>query len=360
MMIRASAMQYSSTYSAPVSTNSIGSLNSIKLPPKFGFSRVPVHPGALSVAGYADYYDTDTLVYDWFIVDGFLYLVCPKLLNLKPLLLGANIDGYQLRHSDIQDNNRYDLIRLPGGISQEHRIEIPAIGFSGKCQPQNDQRFSGRNVLMTMQKNNRLNWIEDWVKFHVEHHGADAVLLFDNGSDLYPPDAVVRVIANVPGIRECLVVSVPHRYGPHRAPYRGLAKSRFLQPALWNIAKLKYLGGCRASLFIDIDEMVYTNNGRSIFDATVSKYWGYITFSGEWWDSAVDFSVVKHEDHFRESPAGKACPTKYCLTPKSPFWRFSLSVHKFENDLFKLYPSSSEFWYAHHRKITSNWKNRVA
>jgi hypothetical protein len=337
----------------------LASLDSIVVPAELGLARDPVHPGALSVASYSDYYDTSTLVYDRFVSGGYLYLVCPKLLNFKPILLGAKVDGRTLRASEIQAYARYDLVKVPVAGRQQVRLEIPAIGFSGDCSLAEDRRFDGRNVLMTMQKNNRLNWIEDWVRSHVEHHGADAVLIFDNASDAYPAQAVADVLSRVNGVKESLVVTVPHKYGPHQAPYRGLAKTRFLQPALWNIARLKYLGACQASLFIDIDEIVISRSGRSVFDATVSSFWGYMPFRGEWWNSEADHSTITHADHKKEIPAGKPCPTKYCLSPHSPFWSRSLSIHKLESDWFKLFPPSSEFCYAHHRKITSNWKGRV-
>ena len=51
--------------------------------------------------------------------------------------------------------------------------------------------FAGRNCLMTLSRDNALDWIRDWAAFHVREHGADAVLFFDNGSTDYRPEEIL-------------------------------------------------------------------------------------------------------------------------------------------------------------------------
>ena len=73
--------------------------------------------------------------------------------------------------------------------------------------------LADRRVLVTVFKDYPLPWIRDWATFYVRLHGADAVLLYDNGSESYTSDDVAAALSDIPGLREVVIVSWPFRYG---------------------------------------------------------------------------------------------------------------------------------------------------
>ena len=74
--------------------------------------------------------------------------------------------------------------------------------------------FSGLNVLLTLSKDNEIRWIRDWVTFFARRHECDAVLLYDNASTRYGSVDIYTAISSVPGIKACVVVHWPYKYGP--------------------------------------------------------------------------------------------------------------------------------------------------
>jgi hypothetical protein len=71
----------------------------------------------------------------------------------------------------------------------EHPGPIQALGelgsFTFSVSPNESDMFRDRRVIFTMSKDNPIEWILDWVRFNRDIHGADAVLIYDNGSSAY-------------------------------------------------------------------------------------------------------------------------------------------------------------------------------
>ncbi|MDB4353468.1 hypothetical protein N9Z64_01940, partial [bacterium] len=80
---------------------------------------------------YADSYDQTTLWYDAFWRNGRVYLVCPKLINLLPLVRRAciKIDGRRTRISKLRQYRRYDTIELYSSTDPAE-ISMEGEGFS--------------------------------------------------------------------------------------------------------------------------------------------------------------------------------------------------------------------------------------
>ena len=49
--------------------------------------------------------------------------------------------------------------------------------------PLNKPRDEVLLTLSTVQKNNKLKWIKDWIEYYKEVHGVDRVILYDNASE---------------------------------------------------------------------------------------------------------------------------------------------------------------------------------
>lgn len=316
---------------------------------------------------YRDTYDFDTLVYDvFFDSDAMrLILLCPKLFNLIEVFQHAVVflDGVLVKFKLIA-NSRYDILTCDVPfVPSELSIDYKGARHTCVVGLVEDRFVKGCNVLVTLSKNNALQWIYDWANHHATFQGADAVLFIDNGSTEYRIDEVASLLSSVPGIRRVGTVSAPFRFGPAgRLAGRGSARARFLQPAMLNLARLRFSRLARAVLVVDVDELVYSRSGRSIFDVTAASACKYVPFRGRWVDAPSEIAphVVRHSDHSIYRSDLPRCPSKYCVVPASFLGRRSWSVHMLEGDIFKSFFASFDFFYLHMMRVTDGWKRRIS
>jgi hypothetical protein len=334
----------------------------IVLPERLGLARDPVSPPNERGPDYMATYDTRTLVYDAVHLGRFgrVQLICPKLLNLEPLLDEATLalDGRPVRVRRIHRHRRYDVAEIDHP-APPRLLTVELRGWRAEAAVSADDgaEFAGRNVLLTLSKDNPLVWVRDWARWHVELHGADAVLFFDNGSTAYPPEALVDTLAGVPGLKVVRVASIDRPYGP--IPLKGSrSKAMYLQTALLNVARLRFLGRARAVLQNDVDELVIGADGRSIFDAAATARAGLVKFRGLWrTPEPPPDGQARHADHVGVLDDAKPCPTKYCVVPSGRLRRHSWNTHTLDRLLFSGRFESAAFHYLHCRGISTRWKS---
>lgn len=322
-----------------------------------GLKRTAIVPPEAQGDGFTEAYDWTTLWYDAVAREDRLLLVCPKLLNFKAMMAdGAlKLDGAPVRLRRIRQFRRHDIVELdrPDGASEISTSSGRWSGASG-ISPDRSDLFAGLNASLHISRNNRLEWIADWARFHVAEHGLEGMLVMDNGSDAYPPEAIAETLAGT-RLKRAVVLKVPQPYGPVRSKTGG-GGAKFLQPAMLNLARLRFLHRARAVLNADIDELVWTRGG-SVFDAAVKAPMGIVSFEGRWFcppqGSAPPFH---HRDHVHPQSETAACPTKYCLRPDG--WRAHIGwdVHKPEVPLVGAFTRRSDLGYWHCRNITTDWK----
>lgn len=308
--------------------------------------------------GYERSFDAHTLIYDcfWDAKKAQVVLVCPRLLNLWPTLRdGLEVAGKPVgRKLRRKTHLRVEVLRLPLG-DRPDAIEISVGGerTSLPVMSQDFGLFEGRNVLLTISKNNPIEWIEDWARYHVAAHGADAVLLFDNGSTDYDPQELQSRLEALDGIVACRVISAPFPYG---GPGGGRlhTPAKFFQTSMFNIAQLRFLFAARAVLSIDIDELVWPTG--SIFDAAVRSTFGMVAFFGHWVYPGKPGLSQPQRAHAMRKGRGMNPNPKWCIVPDSVAGRHSWAVHR-PAGLF--YPISirRRFGFWHCFATSTNWKN---
>lgn len=293
-------------------------------------------------------FDATTLWYDAVTLGRRLHLVCPKLANLAPLLAHLRVDGDKPRLRR-KSHRRHDIVTTRAGA-----LSLALGGHHWQTTPSPDQRhlFQGLRASLHISKNNDLDWIRDWARFHISAHGLEAMLVMDNGSDAYAPEQILDALQGL-GLRRAVVLKVPQPYGPPRTKaHPGTAK--YLQPAMLNLARLRFLGHARAVLNVDIDELVWAKG--SVFAAAERSPLGYVSFKGAWRLPRPGATEPRHADHTRQRPDGKPCPTKYCLTPRGPIGRLSWDVHRPDWTLLPSRLVRRDIGYWHCQAITTNWK----
>ncbi len=334
-------------------------LSSLRLPEHFGLRRDMPAPPERRKKGYAETFDALTLVYDCFYDDAArqVVLVCPRLLNLWPLLRdGLSINGEsvgaRLRRTKmlrveilrIASPDRPDTVTL--SVAGES-LTLPVGSTELEC-------FQDRNVLMAISKNNPIEWIEDWVRYHVSAHRADALLLIDNGSTAYTVEELLSRLSALSGLQTVRILPAPFPYGgPSGGRFHPPAK--FLQTSMFNVAQLRFLHFARAVLSVDIDELVSPAAG-SIFDAAVRSAFGMVSFFGHWVYPPRAGTARPQRAHAMRRGRKMIANPKWCVVPNSLAGRFSWAIHR-PGGVFYPLTIRRRFRYWHCYATSTSWKS---
>jgi len=342
--------------------------------------RAPVRPIELRIDGFDEKFDFDTLFYDTFFDQGKQRVIAvgPPLLNLHAQMLRmratARPSGVNCSFviHELDRCARVEFAVPSGTVSLELTGDLGGhvVAPRANCSAQ----FRGRRVIFTLSKNNRLQWIKDWIRFNRDAHGADAVLIYDNASTRYGVDELAAAVAEVSGITAALVVVWPFKYGPQGLNGPGLWDSDFCQLGAQEHARRCFLGDARSVMLSDIDELVVSTEGVSVFEAAERAPFGILRYRGAWMPGIVgitptdtDAAPVRHRDfiHVRE-PQRKwrwgwlpdytdFCASKWCIAPSRCPDVSQWGVHGVKHWIAAL-PPTSRFSYRHFREITDSWK----
>jgi Glycosyltransferase family 92 len=255
-----------------------------ELPSTSLFSRIPSRPRHRQPQGFDTIFDFRTIIYDAFYLPERkeLLIIGPPLLNLHAMASGISASsGVETLPVLVQELDRHMRMTVQLQGRPDHVVLQSRIGDMRVPVIEADQKtFAGKRVLLTLSKNNRLEWICDWIRFHRDHHGANAVLLYDNNSTLYTLDELASAIASLSGIDAFKVIHWPYKYGPQGDGY-SYWDSDFCQSGALEDARWRYLQRARSVLNVDIDELVLPRL-QSVFERVEAEPSGYIAFRGQW------------------------------------------------------------------------------
>lgn len=335
-------------------------LSGVLVPKDSSWLRKHVRPEARRSKHYLERYDQHTLLYDCFFnpAKGCFTLTSPRLLNQWPLLsqhLLANDQPYTGRRKR-SIWQRCEQINIYAPESTRLSVEIDGSNFPIHTRNTRRDVFGGLNCALAMNKDNRLEWIRDWVRFHVNAHGLEGVCIIDNASTDYSSHELLEVIRKVEGLKAAAVIEADYPYGPADGSKKLEVSPRFLQTSMFNIVKQDLFADARAVLSVDIDELVIPNTPQSIFDAAVASFIGAVSFR--------ELKVYPQDDEERAygQPAhtlvksdGKLGNTKWCVSGDGFINRFGWAVHRFGGGYFLL-TESTDFNYLHCQATSTSWK----
>jgi hypothetical protein len=338
-----------------------GIMHGLTLDPASGLRRSPPPRSTVLSEAFWNRYDSTTLFYcaQYVASEERLSLYAPPLLNLRETALsarfvtaGRTLDAARLRQFEKFDRLDFNCAARPD------TIEIEGQGGQGilPVVQADPEFFAGTNLVYTLSRNNDLTWLRDWMLWNHRRHGADAILLADNDSTAYSVDDLADCLASVPGYRRAAVVTVPFKYGPAYETATKAGDGEFLQTAVMNALWEVWMTGARAVLNADVDEIVTSHDGGSIFDAAVKARLGVVMCTGHWRYALPTSGTVRHADHHNLLAGDLPCPPKYCIRPNSLAGRRPLKVHGVKN--FKRMPlvSRNDFFFYHCRNISTSWK----
>jgi len=335
-------------------------ISSVCLPSSWGVERAIPLGVKVNQDHFYDGYDRSTLFYDCFFDadEKKIKIYAPSFLNFESHLkrfIPASEHGLPLRWV-IKKHRCFDVIEISVKVPPS-ALQVSFGDWKQSFKVQTDVRgmFAGAKVLCAVNKNNELKWIVDWVIYHQCNHGIEAVLIFDNGSNLYTMEELSAALSAVVGGDHVAVVSAPLPYGPSKGTGSGLGRAKFFQTAMLNLARDRFLARASGVLSIDIDELVVSRGEGDVFDALEKSWLGFILLDGYW---RYPSSVLRrsHGEHFWQSSRNDDCPAKYCYRPGRGFGRFAVGVHGSLLFSRRLIPSVDTHYFAHCKFITTGWK----
>lgn len=339
-------------------------LAGIRLDPAAGASRDYTRAEGHRDAGYLDRYDRTTLIYDcvWRPDLGVYVANAPLFLNLwAPFRDGLRHDGKRVASLRRHEWKRCEQVVVPGPRGPLS-VDLGGRVYDMPARDTQRDRFAGLNCLLALNRNNRIEWIVDWVRYHVERHGAEGVVLVDNGSDAYALTELADAMAAVSGLKSGVIYSAPFPYGPLSGRVNKRERlAKFFQSAMLNLARSDALSAARAVLSVDIDELVEGPEGKTIFDAAVRNPLGMVTFRGYWAYPETGAAIpTGHAAHrFRSHPI-KKCNRKWCMVPTGFIARnFPWDPHQIGGILQNVFTEQDRFTHAHCFGCTTGWKRNA-
>lgn len=337
--------------------------------------RLPRRPQQKRPQEFMDRFEGRALVYDcfWQADGGSILLVGPPPMNLRPVLREASYvalpSGAVLSptyHASLSTMIT-ELRGAPAGTSSV-RLTLREQVFDIKVQPNHSAELEGRRVLFTMSKDNELGWIAEWARWHARVHGADAIVLFDNGSTRYGAAQIEETLLGVQGISRVAVQSWPHSYGmtdPALSlnPFYIL----FLQVSSMSVALRRFAARAYGLLNCDIDELASTPPGTTIFDLCKQSSHGLVVMRGRFIEPEADSGAPaggrthRHYSRYLANPRQAVSrPNKWVLDPTRP-WVQKLAVrpymHWIEGRPWFSKSTPDGVFYRHFRGINTNWKH---
>jgi hypothetical protein len=237
--------------------------------------------------GFDEAFDDDTLFFDGFYDRSLdkIVIVGPALFNLASSLklthVRARPSGESCRFQ-VREFDRHVrvVVDAPAGT---HALAFtgPLGAFELILQVSMAEPFAGTHMLATMSRNNDIVWIMDWVRYHRDRHGADAVLIYDNKTTNYDSSTMLEALRCVGGLKAAMVVNWPFKYGP-QGTLEGFWDSDFCQYGMLEHARWRFAPEAAGVMNADIDELLVSSGREGVFDALARSRFGIVRYPGRW------------------------------------------------------------------------------
>ncbi|MDE0309305.1 MAG: glycosyltransferase family 2 protein [Acidiferrobacterales bacterium] len=124
------------------------------------------------------------------------------------------------------------------------------------CSPTN------RLTISTIQKNNHIEWIEDWIRWHRNLHNVQRVILYDNGSS--DRQTILRRLKDLDIDVNIVFVEWPFEYGQ--------SPDKFAQRGAMNHCRLRFSIEGGYCINTDLDEYLVNKSGQNLLEHLDSTF----------------------------------------------------------------------------------------
>ncbi len=324
-------------------------------------------PKSLRHADFEEKFDFLTVFYDCFWLDTGrrLALLGPPMLNLDADL--------ELTFRSYPDGKKCNFERVPGFHVDSIYVDVPdgtnALHVCSRFveaylvpQPNFHDLFRNRRVITTLSKDNELLWIKDWATYYNRAHGCDGVLIYDNDSAKYSVQDVYKALSSLNDL-QVVVLKWPFRYGlfDGRVPVSyDIWDWHPCQNGMLEHSRRRFLSAARSVLNVDVDELVVTADGESVFTMVEKSDTGHIRLDGLWVEnhpahvSSAKVAPPRHSD-FYHVRAGRrhGCEEKWAVVPGRTPDTAQWAVH----DIFGMPPSEHyrRAQLRHFKALNTDW-----
>ena len=342
-------------------------LSSVALDPRVNQIRRPTSPVFARGMTFEGHFDYFTLFYDIFEEQdrkSILAVGPPLPSQMEPItdieFISAS-SGESCEFTYIRPRTRWSTAFFR--ITPRSETLALAILFGGQqviraVQPNLSRLFSGRRVLIAKNKDNPLEWIVDWARYHVTHFGIDAVLLYDNCSHTYTAADLRRALTLVPGIAVIVVIDWPYPYATPREVCWPPSFERWSDSGFLEIGRRRFLSEATFALHLDVDEMLVQRSRMSLDDLIETHEVAWFQFSSQ---DMMAYPhprniLLRHRDVYWIKPADAVRP-KYLVVPRrcpedARWW-----IHLIHDAPFvEIDPSKLSI--AHFNPLTTGWGGR--
>ena len=348
--------------------------------------REPIRPPEYRGEGFTEKYDDTTLFFDAFYTAdrSKVVLLGPPFHNLAGLVGGSVVIAYpsaqrckvEARHLDRHAQLWFIVPNGTERISFSSRLgEFEITPSSNRCA-----LFAKKRVLFTLSKDNRLEWIQDWARYHRDVHGANAILIYDNASTKYSEVQLAQALSEISGIERVCVVSWPFKYGPRGVSAGRFWDSDYCQPGALEHARWMFLQTASSAMNCDIDELVVPIGRQSAFEAAERSWSGFVRYYGFWVTGvqgrtriATADAPARHRDfdcRLKISSKRKwgllpdysdYCSPKWTVVPRRCPAGAQWLQHYIDNWPGRKSPAllttTREFYFSHFREIWTGWND---
>lgn len=348
---------------------------SLCLAPDSDILRASPRPVELRQDGYDEAFDFRTVFYDVFYMDDrkTVRLIGPPLLNFSDYISeqsftalgGAMPVRAEIRHLKLAMCIELEFAEDVHGLV----LNAGALGkFQSTIRENCNSFFADERMVLTMIKFDPLVWVSDWAEFYVRHHGATAIVIYNNQAPDYNKVDIEAALSKVPGLKKFAVVNWAFPYGPQGGG-SGMWDSAFCQSGALEHARWFYLQNARSVLNQDIDELVVCQNGASIFEVLEQSTTGYLWYSSVWTSRPVpkggEPAILgrRHRDytHYgnlffsRQLPWIQRGGSKWGVVPEKCSPNAQWRTHEIDNMLCDK-EASAPIFYRHFRDMNTQWK----
>lgn len=225
----------------------------VKVPETWGILRDTVQPkkNYTNVSFYGktfdETYDFDTLFSGVVRFEDMVIFIAPPFLNLKEHIINnVTVTGGDKEVELIF----HELDRCSVAIAQVDR-KVKTLYFDEVEVPIEDnlcEKFAGKNVLFTMFKNDSLESVDHWIKYHNKVCGIEGFVLFNNNSDTYTSQEAQDYLKS--DDYDVEIVDWPMRWGVVGPPW----DSDFCKIVSLQYLKYKFCFNAKSLLNLDVDE----------------------------------------------------------------------------------------------------------
>ncbi|WP_104498924.1 glycosyltransferase family 92 protein [Acinetobacter indicus] len=334
------------------------------IPDSENYSRTIPRPAHLRPNDYYDKFDSKTLCYDVFFSNKKVIISGPPLNGLESFIEEANFYLDNKNYSKEINTIKFDRLQVNyiNQVVTKPKIltwNYKNISFNISINNNFLEKFKDKKVLFTLSKNNKFEWISDWIFFYKKYHGIDTVLFYDNSSDHYTLEELKDFLTKQNLDVDIYLVPWNFKYGPQGGIYSGKEKtpwdSDYCQYGMFEHAKHRFLKYAAGVINADIDELIITPKKESIFKL-LGQHKGLI-YPGFWIQSIpLDANVsTRFFNYAYRSKKDQHTDYKWCINPSKLDDLTQWKVHSIRKVSLKRIKG---LYYAHFKAINYNWKTQ--